>query len=63
MLGQVLAEVDIARLPAAAAAWVAQATTHHLGAGLLGKLGDGFGVGGVRDLNQVQASRSQSTCP
>ena len=48
VLGKVLAEVNIAQLPATAIAWVAQRPTQHLSAGLVGELGDGFGVGGVQ---------------
>lgn len=49
VLGQVLAEVDVAQLPVIAVAWVAQRPTQCLCAGLLGKLGDGFGVGGFAE--------------
>ena len=47
VLRQVFAQVQVAELPAATVAWVAQCSTQDLSTDLVGDDGQFFGVGGV----------------
>ena len=62
MLGQVLAQVNVAQLPAAALTRIAQRPRQHLSASFLGKLGAGFGVGGMQRVILAYMGRARRTC-